>query len=94
MHGTKKGGDLCDRDNRRTKLLLEKYKMVKEGLVRSPGCQRHSPADVGLDRGLVGGYGQDDRLESFCAVRAIRSQETLTKIKSFRIDWHFEGRVL
>lgn len=28
----------------------------------------------GLDRGLVCGYGQDHRLESFCAVRAIRSQ--------------------
>lgn len=30
-----------------------------------------SPADVGLDRGLVGAYGQDDRLSSYCAVRAV-----------------------
>jgi len=29
------------------------------------------PADVGVDRGLVGAYGQDDRLSSYCAVRAI-----------------------
>ena len=29
------------------------------------------PADVGLDRGLVGASGQDDRLSSYCAVRAI-----------------------
>jgi aspartyl aminopeptidase len=29
------------------------------------------PADVGLDRGLVGSAGQDDRLSSYCAVRAI-----------------------
>jgi aspartyl aminopeptidase len=29
------------------------------------------PADVGIDRGLVGAYGQDDRLSSFCAARAI-----------------------
>lgn len=29
------------------------------------------PADVGLDRGLVGAYGQDDRLSSFCAARAM-----------------------
>ncbi len=29
------------------------------------------PADVGLDRGLTGGYGQDDRLSSYCAVRAV-----------------------
>lgn len=29
------------------------------------------PADVGIDRGLTGGYGQDDRLSSYCAARAI-----------------------
>ena len=29
------------------------------------------PADVGVDRGLVGAYGQDDRLSSYCAARAI-----------------------
>jgi aspartyl aminopeptidase len=29
------------------------------------------PADVGVDRGLVGAYGQDDRLSSYCAVRAL-----------------------
>ena len=30
-----------------------------------------SPADVGIDRGLVGAYGQDDRLSSYCAARAV-----------------------
>lgn len=30
-----------------------------------------APADVGLDRGLVGAFGQDDRLSSYCAARAI-----------------------
>jgi aspartyl aminopeptidase len=30
-----------------------------------------SPADVGVDRGLTGAYGQDDRLSSYCAARAI-----------------------
>ena len=29
-----------------------------------------SPADVGVDRGLVGAFGQDDRLSSYCAARA------------------------
>lgn len=29
------------------------------------------PVDVGVDRGLVGAYGQDDRLSSYCAVRAV-----------------------
>ena len=28
------------------------------------------PADVGVDRGLTGAYGQDDRLSSYCAARA------------------------
>jgi len=29
------------------------------------------PADVGFDRGLVGAFGQDDRLSSYCAARAV-----------------------
>ena len=29
-----------------------------------------TPADVGVDRGLTGGYGQDDRLSSYCAAKA------------------------
>jgi aspartyl aminopeptidase len=29
------------------------------------------PVDVGVDRGLVGAFGQDDRLSSYCAVRAL-----------------------
>jgi aspartyl aminopeptidase len=56
-----------------TKLLLEKYKIKEEDLVSSELSlvPADSPADVGLDRGLVGAYGQDDRLSSFCAARAI-----------------------
>ncbi len=30
-----------------------------------------APADVGIDRGLIGASGQDDRLSSYCAVRAL-----------------------
>jgi aspartyl aminopeptidase len=29
------------------------------------------PSDVGLDRGLVGAWGQDDKLSSYCAARAV-----------------------
>jgi aspartyl aminopeptidase len=29
------------------------------------------PADVGIDRGLVGAFGQDDRLSAYCAARAV-----------------------
>jgi aspartyl aminopeptidase len=56
-----------------TKLLMDTYRIKEEDLVSAelslvPAAP---PADVGLDRGLVGAYGQDDRLSSFCAVRAI-----------------------
>ena len=30
-----------------------------------------APSDVGVDRGLVGAFGQDDRLSSYCAARAL-----------------------
>jgi aspartyl aminopeptidase len=55
------------------KQLTSTYKIKEEDLVSAelalvPAAH---PADVGLDRGLVGAYGQDDRLSSFCAVRAI-----------------------
>lgn len=53
--------------------LITSYNIKEEDLVSAelelvPAVQ---PADVGLDRGLVGAYGQDDRLSSFCAVRSI-----------------------
>ena len=56
-----------------TKLLTQKYNIKEEDLVSSELSlvPADSPADVGLDRGLVGAYGQDDRLSSFCAARAI-----------------------
>jgi len=56
-----------------TKLLTERYKIKEEDLVSAELSlvPNASPADVGLDRGLVGSYGQDDRLSSFCAARAI-----------------------
>jgi len=55
------------------KLLTVTYKIKEEDLVSAelalvPAAH---PADVGFDHGLVGGYGQDDRLSSYCAVRAI-----------------------
>lgn len=56
-----------------TKLLTDKYKIKEEDLVSAELSlvPAEQSADVGLDRGLVGAYGQDDRLSSFCAVRAI-----------------------
>ncbi|HMG36391.1 MAG TPA: peptidase M18 [Blastocatellia bacterium] len=53
--------------------LTAKYKIKEEDFVSGelqlvPAA---APADVGIDRGLVGAYGQDDRLSSYCAARAI-----------------------
>jgi aspartyl aminopeptidase len=56
-----------------TNLLTERYKIKEEDLVSAELSLVPTvpPADVGFDHGLVGAYGQDDRLSSFCAVRAI-----------------------
>ena len=53
--------------------LKEKYRIQEEDFVSAdlqlvPATM---PRDVGIDRGLVGAYGQDDRLSTYCAVRAI-----------------------
>ncbi|HEY1434355.1 MAG TPA: peptidase M18 [Thermoanaerobaculia bacterium] len=53
--------------------LTSKYGIREEDFVSSelqlvPAAD---PADVGLDRGLVGSFGQDDRLSSYCAARAV-----------------------
>lgn len=55
------------------KQLTAKYNIKEEDFVSGelqlvPAVQ---PADVGIDRGLIGAYGQDDRLSSYCAARAI-----------------------
>ena len=53
--------------------LTSTYKIREEDFVSAelqlvPAAQ---PSDVGVDRGLVGAFGQDDRLSSYCAVRAL-----------------------
>jgi aspartyl aminopeptidase len=55
------------------KQLTSNYRITEEDLVSAELAlvPASHPADVGFDHGLVGGYGQDDRLSSFCAVRAI-----------------------
>jgi aspartyl aminopeptidase len=54
-------------------VLTSTYKIHEEDLVSSelalvPAAQ---PADVGLDRSMIGAYGQDDKLSSYCAARAL-----------------------
>jgi aspartyl aminopeptidase len=53
--------------------MTSKYGITEQDFVSSelelvPAA---APEDVGIDRGLVGAYGQDDRLSSFCAARAV-----------------------
>jgi aspartyl aminopeptidase len=42
--------------------------LVSAELQLVPAAQ---PMDVGIDRGLVGAWGQDDKLSSYCAARAV-----------------------
>lgn len=55
------------------KLLNEKYGVVEEDFVSAELeiVPAFKAKDIGLDRGLVGAYGQDDRVCSYCALRAI-----------------------
>jgi len=57
------------------KLMQERYDVNEADLISAelevvPAGQAR---DVGLDRVLIGGYGQDDRLSSFCSLEAILS---------------------
>jgi aspartyl aminopeptidase len=49
-----------------------------------------NPADVGIDRGLIGAYGQDDRLSSYCAARAILDLRGTPRLTSLAYLSNFE----
>lgn len=55
------------------RLLETSYKIKEEDFVSAELqlVPAENPRDVGIDRGLVGAYGQDDRLSSYCAARAV-----------------------
>jgi aspartyl aminopeptidase len=55
------------------KELHDRYGIVEEDLTSAElEVVPAEPArDVGLDRGLVGAYGQDDRVSAFCSLRAL-----------------------
>lgn len=54
-------------------LLNERYGIVEEDLISSELSLVPSwpPREVGLDRGMIGAYGQDNRVSSFCALKAL-----------------------
>ncbi|HEY4710600.1 MAG TPA: hypothetical protein VIH46_10565 [Candidatus Acidoferrales bacterium] len=72
--------------------LASTYKIKEEDLVSAELAlvPAANPADVGIDRGLVGAYGQDDRLSSFCAVRAVLDLKTTPKYSAFAYLSNFE----
>jgi aspartyl aminopeptidase len=75
-----------------TQLLTATYKIKEEDLVSAelalvPAAH---PADVGFDRGLVGAYGQDDRLSSYCAARAIIDLKSTPKFTALAYLSNFE----
>jgi aspartyl aminopeptidase len=72
--------------------LKSAYNITEEDLVSAelelvPAAQ---PRDVGVDRGLVGAYGQDDKLSSYCAVRAILDLNGTPRFTSFAYVSNFE----
>ena len=75
-----------------TQLLTSTYKIKEEALVSAelalvPAAH---PADVGFDRGLVGAYGQDDRVSSYCATRAILDLRGTPKFTALAYLTNFE----
>jgi aspartyl aminopeptidase len=75
-----------------TKLLADTYKIKEEDLVSAELSlvPVDSPADVGLDKGLVGSYGQDDRVSSFCAARAVLDLKGTPKYTAMAYLTNFE----
>ena len=54
-------------------ILNEKYGITEEDLVSAELCAipAFEVLDVGLDRSMIGGYGQDDRVCAYAALRAV-----------------------
>jgi aspartyl aminopeptidase len=75
-----------------TQLLTNTYKIKEEDLVSSELAlvPASHPADVGFDRGLIGGYGQDDRVSSYCAARAISDLKGTPKFTALAYLSNFE----
>jgi len=62
-------------------ILNKKYGIVEEDLISSElqAVPAHACRDVGFDRSLVGGYGQDDRVCAYASLRAICDLQKPTK---------------
>jgi aspartyl aminopeptidase len=74
------------------KLLTSTYKIKEEDLVSAELAlvPASHPSDVGFDHGLVGAYGQDDRVSSFCAVRALEDLKGTPRYTAMAYLTNFE----
>ena len=58
-------------------LLNEKYGITEEDFLSAELCAvpAYNAADVGLDRSLLGAYGQDDRVCAYAALKGLFDAE-------------------
>jgi len=75
-----------------TKTLTSMFNVKEEDLVSAelqlvPAAQ---PMDVGIDRGLVGAWGQDDKLSSYCAARGVIEIQGTPKYTAMAYLTNFE----
>jgi len=73
-------------------ILQSTYHIKEEDLVSSELIlvPADMPADVGIDRALIGAYGQDDRVSSYCAARAIMDLKETPKYTAMAYLTNFE----
>lgn len=76
--------DDCEKNKFKTavmKILNEKYGITEDDFVTAEieAVPSFKACDLGLDRSMVGGYGQDDRVCAFAALRAVCESENPQK---------------
>lgn len=76
--------DDCEKDKFKTtvmKILNDKYGIIEDDFVTAEieAVPAYKACDMGLDRSMVGGYGQDDRVCAYTALRAVCETENPDK---------------
>jgi aspartyl aminopeptidase len=66
---------------------IKEEDFVSAELALVPAAQ---PSDVGIDRGLIGAYGQDDRLSTYCAVRSLMDMKETPRLTALAYLSNFE----
>lgn len=82
--GKCKKTDECEKDKIKAnikRIILEEYSIAEEDFVSAELClvPAFGASDVGFDRSMVGGYGQDDRVCSFTAFKALLAAESFKR---------------